>query len=548
MKRQLFFVFCIVFVLIINQFALGSIAIQKKTSQKDLRHDVTVTLKLIQVYVTDKDGNPVVDLGIDDFEIYDKGERKKITEFEKYTLAIPSDEKKPEEPKVKPKPEGKTQPSEKMTRKFFLFFDFAYNNATGFKKSKEAALHFIDTQLHPTDEVGVLSYSSLKSLVLHEYLTTDHWKVREVVDGFGVREILGRAYNVEAQYWQQGESEYAEKGILGSDFNLMKGKYLELDRKAAKFNASEYSLKIKELAKALRYIPGQKHILLFSSGIASSLVYGHSPPRRSFRNWFGDTTVRNRYENMTKELAASNAPVFALDTEELGSAVTRNDEVTGHRSLSQLSKNTGGKYYDNLQNYEKILDEIQTMTGSYYVLGYYIDEKWDGKYHKIKVKVKKKGYKIHAQGGYYNPKPFNEYSKLEKQIHLVDLALTERPLFQDPIRFPLEASHTPGEEKGNLCFVSQIPVEKFEEISGEKVEIVSLVFDEKDDIVAFDRVEMDFSKLPDEKFKHTCYLSVPPGEYKCRVVIRNMKTGRGAVGSVSVAILEDSNSEQPHFK
>jgi hypothetical protein len=74
------------------------------------------------------------------------------------------------------------------------------------------------------------------------------------------------------------------------------------------------------------------------------------------------------------------------------------------------------------------------------------------------------------------------------------------------------------------------------------------VFDEKNDIVTFDRVEMDFSKLPDEKFKHTCYLSIPPGEYKCRVVIRNMKTGRGAVGSVSVAILEDSNSEQPHFK
>lgn len=136
MKRQLFFVFCIVCFLKNNHFSLGSIAIQKKNSQKDLRHEVTVTLKLIQVYVMDKDGNPVMDLGIDDFEIYDKGERKKITEFEKYTLALPSDEKKPEEPKVKQKPEGKTQPSEKMTRKFFIFFDFAYNNATGFKKPK----------------------------------------------------------------------------------------------------------------------------------------------------------------------------------------------------------------------------------------------------------------------------------------------------------------------------------------------------------------------------------------------------------------------------
>jgi VWFA-related protein len=510
-------------------------AIQKKTNQKDLQHEVTVTLKLIQVYVTDKDGNSVMDLGIDDFEIYDKNRRMELTEFEKYTLMLPSDEKKSKEPIVKPKSMKEIVPQEKMTRKFFIFFDFAYNNATGFKKSKEAALHFIDTQLHPTDEVGVLSYSSLKSLVLHEYLTTDHWKVREVVDGFGVRNVLGRAENVEARYWEQGESPYADYGMKFGIPGL-----IELDRRVSKNNAIDYSLIIRELGKALRYIPGQKHIILFSSGIASSLIYGHSPRVGAYgKGSFGDSAIRNRYENMMKELAASNSPVFALDTEELGSAVMRDDEATGQRSLKKLAKVTGGRYYDNLQNYEKIMDEIQTMTGSYYVLGYYIDEKWDGKYHKIKVTIKKKGYDVHAQGGYYNPKPFNEYSKLEKQIHLVDLALTERPLFQDPIRFPLEVSHSPGEEKGNLCLVSQIPVEKFEEISGERVEIVSLVFDEKDDIVAFDRVEMDFSKLPDDEFQHTCYLSIPPGEYKCRVVIRNLKTGRGAVGSTSVVIPKD---------
>jgi len=537
MKKQLFFVFWILIFIISSTSMAGFDSSHNRKSQKELQHEVTVTLKLIQVYVTDKDGNPVMDLGIDDFEIFDNKKGMELTEFEKYTLTLPSDEKVPEEPIIKPEYETEVAPQEKITRKFFLFFDFAYNNATGFEKSKDAALHFIDTQLHPTDEIGVLSYSSIESLVLHEYLTTDHQKVREVVEGLGAREILGRAVNVEQLYWQHGESLDADYGLKFKIPRLS-----ELDRRVSKNQAINYSQVVRELGKALRYIPGNKHIILFSSGIASSLIYGHSPRVGTYgKGSFGDSAIKIRYESMMKELAASNAPVFTLDTEKLGSAVMRDDEATGQRSLKKLSKVTGGKYYNNLHAYEEIMDEIQTLTGSYYVLGYYIDEKWDGKYHKINVEVKKKGLKVHAQGGYYNPKPFTEYSKLEKQIHLVDLALTERPLFQDPVHFDLEALHCPEDERGNLSLISQVNVDKLQELAGNKVEIVSLVFDEKEDIVVFKRKEIDCSKLSDHKFQHACYISIPPGEYKCRVVIRNMKTGRGAVGSALVKIPEESD-------
>ena len=532
-KRILSCLFLFILPILFYLDGLGEGFQERNKSTGDLQHEVTVTLKLIQVYVMDKDGNSAMDLAKENFEIYDNNKRMELTEFEKYTLELPAVEKKVSEEIIEPEPEEKIQPLEKMARKFFLFFDFAYNNATGFEKSKKAALHFIDTQLQPTDEVGILSYSSMKSLVLHEYLTTDHQKVREVVDGFGVREVLGRAYNVEAKYWSQGASPYAEDGA-GFDIST-----IGLDRRASKNQAINYSLITRELGKALRYIPGNKHIILFSSGIASSLIYGHSPKIGTFRKGsFGDAAIRNRYESMMKELAASNSHVFALDTEELGSTVMRDDEATGRRSLKKLAKVTGGKYYDNLHEHENIMDDIQTLTGSYYVLGYYINEKWDGKYHKIKVKVKKKGYEVHAQGGYYNPKPFTEYSKLEKQLHLVDLALTERPLFQDPIRFPLDAVFKPGEKKTNLQLVFEIPAAKLEEISGQKVEIVSLVFNERDDIVAFDRVEKDFSEIQGDELRHTAQLEIPPGKYKCRVVIRNLETGKGAVGSISVKIMK----------
>ena len=46
-------------------------------------------------------------------------------------------------------------------------------------------------------------------MTLHEYLTTDHQKVREVVEGFSLKDVLGRAQNLEAEYWN------AMKDLLG---------------------------------------------------------------------------------------------------------------------------------------------------------------------------------------------------------------------------------------------------------------------------------------------------------------------------------------------
>ena len=86
----------------------------EKTSKKktqELQHEVSVTLKLIQVYVTDSSGNPVTNLNKDDFLIYDNKKLQKITEFERYTLIPP--EKKPEsQPETKDQePARPTTPS-----------------------------------------------------------------------------------------------------------------------------------------------------------------------------------------------------------------------------------------------------------------------------------------------------------------------------------------------------------------------------------------------------------------------------------------------------
>lgn len=566
MKEKACFVFfLIVFFCVFSIYALDSDPSLEKKTQEVEEHDVTVTLKLVQVYVTDKSGNPVMDLDKDDFELYDKGELKTITDFEKHILTVPVLETAKEERKDKEETEEPPVEAPKLNRKFFLFFDFAFNTSRGVLDSRKAALHFIDKFLQPTDEVGLVSFSAGEGLVLHEIPTTDHQKVREVVEGFGIRRILGRAANLERKYWRL-VIELDELKKQGADEFVMVMK--EQEKEILKTTRIEFQLQIstfirsvRRMAKALRYSPGHKHIIMFSTGIPRVVFEGALTNKtEDFRErtrfeegMFGNWKLRTDYENMNKELASSSCAVHTVYS--MGSMLGLNEDIetdyaakdigmidgqlSGIAPLQWISEVSGGKHFGNVKNYDSIMKEIQSFTGSYYILGYYVDEKWDGKYHKLKVKVKRKDCEVFAQEGYYNPKPFSKYSKLEKQWQFLELALIADPRFQAPLSFSSNAFSC--EVDGFPCFlmITKIPEEKFEEISGEKVEIVNLIFNEQNDVVSLKRAEVNFSKYQKEDVYNYSVSYLPPGKYRGRAVIRNLNTGKAAIASSTAVVPSD---------
>jgi VWFA-related protein len=534
--------------LILSFFLNSSAETQAHKDQALLQYEVKVTLKLIQAYVTDNKGNPITDLEKVDFIVSDNGKKQSITEFEKHDLSLQAAKEEPQPEKLIETP---AQPArELMPRKFFLFFDFAFNNADGLKKAKQAALHFIDRQVLPTDEVGVLSYSAIKSLTLHEYLTTDQRKVRDIVRGFGMKEIMGRAEDFEAEYWSllKGENpKDATKPGYVFDPNADRKsevEFLKQQRETSRFQVYDFVQKMTDIAKALRYVPGHKSIIFFSSGVPYSLVIGKDTKipaaQKSYRVYEPSEGFEHylslKFEEMLKELSAANCTIYALDTQEPSSTLAGDFQTRGTFFLQKLTSATGGKYFGNINNYTQHIEKIQKITGCYYVLGYYVDDQWDGRYHKIKVELDRPGCKVYAQKGYFNPKPFKDYSDLEKMLQLVDLALSESPLFQTPLHFSLKAIPCSGEGKQNLALLAKVEKEKIQELSGRKVEIVAIIFDKEANIVKIDRKETDFSQFPEGNIYFSFFLSLSPGEYRCRLVIRNLESGRGAVASSSVII------------
>jgi hypothetical protein len=75
-----------------------------------------------------------------------------------------------------------------------------------------------------------------------------------------------------------------------------------------------------------------------------------------------------------------------------------------HNNLAVLSVNSGGRAIFNASDMTRMMTEIVQENGSYYLLGYYPEPfAADGKYHSIKVHVKRDGARVRARQGYDAP-------------------------------------------------------------------------------------------------------------------------------------------------
>jgi len=544
---------------------------------KPLQYEVSVVLKLVYVYVTDKKGKPVPDLTKDDFVVTDNGKPVPVTDFETHLLQTPAARVEADEPVPPAAAPVKAAPKE-AKRKFFLFFDFAYNNARGVTKARKAALHFLESDIRPGDEVGVLSLSKLKGVAMNEYLTTDHAQVRKALEAIGQKDISGRADEIENQYWrlvQEGTQQamtFTDSGLSAAPSGRIAIERTEADglRYESMAGARKFISQMTALAKALRLVPGQKQFIFFSTGIPNSLIYGYVPSNPAYRgansgarvldtmsNVAGDKTLRDENEQMYREFAAAGCTFFAFDTRETAknmslfdydtqtfetgfrgmgtmsdaTDVFKADRQTGLDTLKRFTDTTGGKYYSNINEFRKNMDQVQTLTGTYYVLGYSIGEKWDGRFHEVKVAVKRSGCEVRAQAGYFNPKPFREYTNVEKQIHLFDLALNERSLARMPATFSMTALPIPSGGTPGLELVARIPGEILEKFAGRRTEFIAIVFDDKSNILGLSRTEADPGLYRGRALVFAAGQALGPGDYKCRLILRDMDTGMSAVSS-----------------
>jgi VWFA-related protein len=525
--------------------ALASAAPQPGQQAEKIEHYVKVTLKLIQAYVADKEGNPVKDLAKGDFTVLDNGQAVTVTEFERHS-AVPADENK----QARDEATGPGGAAPLLRRKYILLFDARNSSPAGFGMAKKAALEFLDTQVEANDEVGVLSYTDIGGFRLHEYLTTDHARVREVVSGLA--EIIGPSFigyikpiddggadaerdAVEAASAVQGSGQPPGKsgqtssqlqappsGIRGVPFVV---ESTALGEEVTSVNAKhpDFPLGLQQIAKALNVIPGTKNILLFSDGYPRSMVLNE---KGQFAQILGQTG---------RELADASSRVFAVNTQG-ARAAARPAMARGDLFLQKLSEATGGQYFGDVADYRDIAKSIQEFNQNYYVLGYYINDDWDGRHHELKVSVARPDYTVSAPAGFSNPRPFSELSDLEKEIQLYDLAFSDQPYFQEPVRFPMSVLPCSSGSSSSLFLLSRISRAELKDLATGRVEVLLIVRDSTARILEARRAVIDLSQTKTDDLFQYGLCDVTSGRYECRMVLRNLETGLGAVASGEVDV------------
>jgi hypothetical protein len=132
-------------------------------------------------------------------------------------------------------------------------------------------------------------------------------------------------------------------------------------------------------------------------------------PIPSARPDFEDVECRDLYEKARN----ANVPIYALDP--------RVNPPSGDDTLAELAINTGGRHFMQQSNPLWAVDQIVVDNGSFYTLGFYPDPiVRDGKYHDIKVTVKRPGLRVRARDRYLAdtavPKPTTPNREMTKAL------------------------------------------------------------------------------------------------------------------------------------
>lgn len=369
--------------------------------------EIELTVVNVIAYVTDKDGNPVTDLGKDDFRLLHDGHEREITHFKLYTEEVFNARlEAPPEPDLSPTPTGVlTLPDERPVY-IVLFVDHENLHPLDRNRVLSRANEFVRDNLHSPVQMMVATFE--KSLKIIQPFTDD-------------RELIVRA--LRAQRMKTG-------GRVGRDQNrkriLDRIRRHKQDPGSRQVNearniwgliigsAEEEATNLIFTLHALRAtvsmmagLPGKKSVVYISNGLpmiaGMELVY-------AFANAFDDPSVMTQmsrwdqsrnFQGLTSAANSQGVSFYTIGAGGLkhGSVTTaehagpQDDIAAGVGqenfldSLRYMAFNTGGQAIVNTNDFSKAFERISTDLFTYYSLGYALNVTGGDKVHRIKVQL-----------------------------------------------------------------------------------------------------------------------------------------------------------------
>ena len=528
-----------------------------QTKEKPLQHKVEVVLIEIPLYITDKKGNPIKDLEPEEIILYENGKKQKISHF----VLIQNDS---------PQIASLARKYPAAHRQFLLLFDFAFATPGRIIMAREASLDFIRKKILPTDLVAVASYSGIGGLKILSNFSNDREQLSYTINTLGLVESeqrmtgpVGFTFPSLTQPLRATAGFNTTKSVrdmADAALSVLQNKLLKkTQHEMYKAYVSDFITDLNKLSIALNAIQGRKHIIYFSEGFDSMVLTGKSLAELgedtdaflrselfmggNIDSRFGDAALRKELYDALTRIASSDCPIHTIDVGGLRTQAGNLSQVSGRANdiasirrgqdtLTLFSRETGGHAYRNTNDLDRPLENLLKTTNSYYIIGFYPeDKKKEGKLHKIKIKTTRPDVDISYRKGYFEPKPYKKYSRLEKRLQLVEYIIKD--IAQNEIQFDTFISAFRG--KDGIC---QVPI--FLKFPGRQF------LNKKDQIkleiygyaISSSGVFKDFFfqtvTISPEKVKKKLELYgikyydlhlLSPGDYKIKLIVRDKNTG-----------------------
>jgi VWFA-related protein len=454
--------------------------------QKPPAFRATIALVPIDVTVTNRDGNPVLDLKQEDFTVLEDGVPQQIRHFSLERLAGEIPAADAARPVLRPVSALELSP---QNRRVFVVALSAWRGTHLQYPSKglEALLQFVRQRLLPQDQIAVMAYNRATDF------TTEHDRIAQVIERFqaksekigalleqwfsGLRAIYGSGKipdfiqrEIDAIFDVAGG---AARQIPASDATRRAGAIPPVLAPAPPSlaaasdagvssppDASLEDLKNAEV-KFNEYVSKSLQTMQGVSQIFAGVQYMRHLDGQKHLVFMGGSLYLPRLEDDISLAAMANDARVAIDmiqTEGIPGPVMREGRLTGESDLGGIAANqtlrtiadhTGGQAF--IASYAKpAFDRIDAVTRAQYLLGYYpANPNWNGKYRRIQVKVNRPGATVSFRQGYYarqtvapyDRKAFLAYTRIasagwsDKEVHDLKLrAETSTAAGKDGVR------------------------------------------------------------------------------------------------------------------
>ncbi len=391
-------------------------------STKPPTFESAVAVVAVPVFVADGKGHALRGLTADDFEVYQDGQRMPVVSFQDVDTTSAREQER-------------IRRVSTARRRFLLLFDLSFSGPAGLHRAQVAARDFVAQRLALSDLAAVATVDVNRGVRVLANFSEDRSLLRKALDAIGVpvplhaTDPLAISMMLEPDPNQAGLDRIDDidsltsKSPMDDVARLMRN----TDRALYRRQVLAFLNSLEGLGEALRQVDGRKQVLYFSSGFDSQALVGlqgeeargaaRAVTLGSIFNvdsdaYFGDVRVRDVFSAGTRALSSADCVVHSIDVTGLGPDTTLQQDAgerghststSGLESLGVLAAETGGRLFKNSNDPGNALGEILDMTSRYYVLGYQpVKASAPGRFHKIRVKVRRGGARVSHRTGYYS--------------------------------------------------------------------------------------------------------------------------------------------------